>query len=347
VEEGSVRAREQLAFPPSSASASAEVVPLRERRSRGVPGALLAWISRGLDRLADRVVVARRGEWMLVSFGVYSGLGAFVAQALMGLVLVGQGFSPLLFVAMTWGGVLLIIFISWILVPVFDARLRDPSQTLRRPVFVSWGGLLTLAVGLPALGWLSGFSALLLLDAVPRSGSLGQAIGRLGCLAYGCCFGRPTRGHLAITYRSPDAKAVREGGLQGVPLHPAGLYEAALLVCLFLGSNLAASHGVPIGTPLAAGSIFYGGSRFLVECFRDNEGRMVRGPLSANHLAALGFVLFGVLSLPIVLLYSPPTPAIDWARALAAAPWMIPALTVPSLVILLAFSLQRGRIGAW
>ena len=63
--------------------------------------------------------------------------------------------------------------------------------------------------------------------------ALGYMVGRLGCLAAGCCYGRPTDVAWAITFTDPAA-AVNVGTPLNVPLHPTQLYEAAAGLVIFL-----------------------------------------------------------------------------------------------------------------
>jgi hypothetical protein len=135
---------------------------------------------------------------------------------------------------------------------------------------VSWGGLLGLPLAIAALARLSGFPALVCLDALARIAPVGHALGRLGCLTYGCCFGRPTASGLSITYRNPLAKAVRVGGLGGVPLHPAPLYEAALDLVIFAAVNAAV---LPPALPQPLGECLLGALEDLAEFL----GRVARG----------------------------------------------------------------------
>ena len=68
-----------------------------------------------------------------------------------------------------------------------------------------------------------------------RASSLGQAIGRLGCFAAGCCWGKATQVPWAVTFT--DVYAARAVGTpMDTPVHPSQLYEsfAAFLIFLFL-----------------------------------------------------------------------------------------------------------------
>ena len=124
----------------------------------------------------------------------------------------------------------------------FDHFRQNPSEiwTILRAGGVFYGGLLlSVAVafwfirrhGLPF--WTT-------CDAFAPGIILGQAVGRLGCLMAGCCYGEPTESFLGITFSHPLA-AADVGTPLGVSLHPTQLYEsvAALLI---LGSLLLAER---------------------------------------------------------------------------------------------------------
>jgi len=53
--------------------------------------------------------------------------------------------------------------------------------------------------------------------------ALGHGIGRIGCFAAGCCWGKPTHLPWAVTFTSQDTTT---GVPLGIPLHPTQLYEA-------------------------------------------------------------------------------------------------------------------------
>lgn len=60
-------------------------------------------------------------------------------------------------------------------------------------------------------------------DAFAAAIPLGQAIGRLGCFAAGCCYGSESNQPWAVTFHSVEAHA-RCGTPLGTPLHPIQLY---------------------------------------------------------------------------------------------------------------------------
>jgi hypothetical protein len=156
-----------------------------------------------LDRLADRVVLFRHGDWVFVSFGLFGALGAVLTTALMGAILVGQGVAPGLFLSMALLGSGAVVGGSWLLAQAFDYRLLldSPREALCRPVFISWGGVLGLLLTLALFASLSGQSLPVLLDALARSIFLGhyEAVLELALLVginavalYGAPVGAPT-----------------------------------------------------------------------------------------------------------------------------------------------------------
>jgi phosphatidylglycerol:prolipoprotein diacylglycerol transferase len=314
---------------------------------------LLAWplerASALLCAIGRQVVLARVGELLIVTFGVLAGVGAFLGFGWMALVWVGQGLPANALVGLGLRGALGIVAGSWLAGLALDRHLlrARPLEALRRPTFVSWGGLAGALLVLAGFATHSPIGGLLLLDGFARGAPLGHALGRIGCLTYGCCHGRRTRGRLAITYTHPQAKAVRLAGLQGVPLHPAPLYEALLDLALFLALNGVAAFGAPQGVPAALALVGYGLGRFVVEFSRDNRGRMLPAGLALNQLLSLGLAALGVAGLPLLLRLGAEAPPFAWAAAAAAAPGFSLSLLPCAVLIGLGFSLHRGRVGSW
>jgi phosphatidylglycerol:prolipoprotein diacylglycerol transferase len=102
--------------------------------------------------------------------------------------------------------------------------------------------------------------------------ALGHALGRLGCFAAGCCWGRETHVPWAVTFKNPLAEQI-VGTPLGIPLHPTQLYEFVLELanCIFLVWLLRRKkfEGQIIGTYL----ITYGVGRYFIEFFRGDPGR--------------------------------------------------------------------------
>jgi len=105
---------------------------------------------------------------------------------------------------------------------------------------------------------------------------LGQAIGRLGCLAAGCCYGKPATVPWAITFTSVEASR-QVGTPLDVPLHPTQIYESAACL-LILGVLLWLAprkrfHGQVVLTYV----VLYSAARFVIEFFRGDTARGLWG----------------------------------------------------------------------
>jgi len=127
--------------------------------------------------------------------------------------------------------------------------------------------------------------------------ALGHGIGRLGCFAAGCCWGRPTKLPWGVTFTSPVARQV-VGVPLGIRLHPTQLYESAAEFLIFgiLYWRIHRRHAP--GAIISLYLILYSTVRFLVEFVRFHEQpNPFGGPLNTSQwislaLAALGAACF-------------------------------------------------------
>ncbi|WP_022662799.1 prolipoprotein diacylglyceryl transferase [Paucidesulfovibrio longus] len=125
-------------------------------------------------------------------------------------------------------------------------------------------------------------------DASAPAIALGQAIGRLGCLGAGCCYGRPADLPWSVTFRSPQALAPLD-----IPLHPTQLYHSlASLLCFAL---LVAARGrLPrAGQRMGLYLTVFPLLRFIIEFDRDDY-RGFAGPFSVTQIMAMAFFCVGV-----------------------------------------------------
>jgi phosphatidylglycerol:prolipoprotein diacylglycerol transferase len=267
----------------------------------------------------------------------------------MGVILLGQGLGANTFLGISIFGSAAVVLGSWLLAQLFDFRLvlENPRQALRRPTFMSWGGVIALPVVFGMFSWLSDFSLPLLLDALARTLPVGHALGRLGCLSYGCCYGQPTRQPLAITYRNPLAKAVRVGDRHNVRLHPTALYEAVMDMGILVAVLIAVTIEAPVGVPAALAIMLYALGRFAIEFAKDNSGRKLFGSWAVNHVCCLLMFALGALVLCLALAEPQVTPQVAWLTGFTAMRELLPAIVPCAIVVFLGFSLHRGQVGAW
>lgn len=127
--------------------------------------------------------------------------------------------------------------------------------------------------------------------------ALGHAIGRLGCLAAGCCYGHPTDLPWAITFTNPAA-AANVGTPLGVPLHPTQIYESAAELGILLLLLATERRGRPFaGRTFWAYMLLYGVSRFVIEFFRGDPRGLVFDVLSTSQFISVLLVPLSVAML--------------------------------------------------
>lgn len=267
---------------------------------------LLSWGLRVLPREHMQVLatipVQRRedGLWRGVNltwYGVLQMLAMVLAVAL-ALVLAGAAGVPLAMLGVMVGALLALGLPAarWV------ARLVEKKQgtlTVGGAVFV-----VTLCLPWVALGWdifRGSRHALPGLAALAVAYPLGEGIGRLACISFGCCYGRRIEdcgprlralfARRAAVVIGPTRKAAYAGGCEGVPLIPAPAMSALLL-------SAAGLAGVPLflsGAFRAAGLLALGLAfawRFLSELLRaDDRGA---GRLSVYQWMTLAALIYVV-----------------------------------------------------
>lgn len=133
------------------------------------------------------------------------------------------------------------------------------------------------------------------MDALTPGVALGQAIGRLGCLAAGCCYGTECHAPWAVTFTNPEATNF-SGTPLDMPLHPVQLYNS-LANFLVMGLLLLLGRKRRFkGQVAAAYFLLEGLGRTITEIWR---GDLDRGMwfgvswLSTGRLTGLLFVAIG------------------------------------------------------
>ncbi|HEY3374337.1 MAG TPA: prolipoprotein diacylglyceryl transferase [Candidatus Aquicultor sp.] len=125
-------------------------------------------------------------------------------------------------------------------------------------------------------------------DMVAPSLALGSAIGRLGCFANGCCYGKETTLPWGVTFNNAESFARP----LGIPLQPTQLYEFAynivtLGVLLWLRPRIK-SDGMLFWVFIT----LYGLFRFIVEFFRANPAFLLG--MSASQAFSIVMFISGI-----------------------------------------------------
>jgi len=126
--------------------------------------------------------------------------------------------------------------------------------------------------------------------------AIGHVLGRFGCFAAGCCYGKPTGHFWGVTFTDPLASTI-SGTPLGVRLEPTQLIEAAAEFFNFLLLMWLFKRKKFDGQVLSAFMMLYGVERFFIEFLRGDPGRgeVFGGAMSGTQLIAICLVLGGGL----------------------------------------------------
>ncbi|MBD3853578.1 MAG: prolipoprotein diacylglyceryl transferase [Acidobacteria bacterium] len=189
------------------------------------------------------------------------------------------------------GAKLLLVIVE---LPRYIAHPAELLGTVRAGgVFL--GGFIAAVIAAVVLLRRYNLPALPSFDVIAPSLALGQAIGRIGCLMAGCCWGGHCGLPWAITYTNPIA-AHNLGTPLNVPLHPFPIYASLFNFGLYLLlAELYKRRSAP-GRVFATYLVLYGMGRILLELTRGDAARgfVFNGALSTSQLISLALIAIGV-----------------------------------------------------
>ncbi len=193
------------------------------------------------------------------------------------------------------GAKVLLLVVEW------SHYSRNPRElfSLVQSGGVFYGGLI---LAFPVAAWyarrhnLSGWTTA---DVLAPAVVLGQAVGRLGCFAAGCCHGRPADVPWAVTFRDEYAARV-VGTPLDVPLHPTQLYESLACLAIFGILIAVAARKRFHGQVALSYVVLYAVARFVIEFYRGDpaRGTVFGGVLSTSQFIAILMVLAAALVFP-------------------------------------------------
>lgn len=239
-------------------------------------------------------ILFRWGPFTLHTYGLFAALGFLAGYALATTIakkkglppaLVGDALFPLL-VGGLLGARLFYVIFHWAefagvwldTVKIWQGGLMWQGSFL--------GGTLALAlfVRQRKIPFLS------LADIFAPAAAIGQAVGRIGCLFAGCCYGRACDLPWAITFHNAESLAPT-----GQALHPTQLYDAGLdlLITAILLAAFRTRWSNKNGRLTGLYLIFAGAARLAVEPFRADARGTGWWIFSATGLVAIGLVLTG------------------------------------------------------
>jgi phosphatidylglycerol:prolipoprotein diacylglycerol transferase len=193
------------------------------------------------------------------------------------------------------GGKLMLLITDW---RTYAANPRELLSLLQSAGVFYGGFILALAVAIFYIRrarlplWPT-------LDVMAPGVAIGQSIGRLGCLAAGCCHGRQCDLPWAVTFRDPWA-ARHLGTPIDIPLHPTQVYESLATLCIFLILIWTASRKRFHGQTILLYATLYAVARFIIEFFRGDASRgwVLGGLLSTSQAIAIVVLIAVAVLLP-------------------------------------------------
>ena len=193
------------------------------------------------------------------------------------------------------GAKLLLVVVDW----RFYGRNPRELWSIFQAGGVFYGGLLGgISVAIWYV-WRFKLPAWATADVMAPGVIIGQAIGRLGCFAAGCCFGKPASVPWAVTFT--DVYAARQVGTpMDTPLHPTQIYESLACFLIFFFLLWLAPRKSFQGQVVLAYTVLYSSFRFAVEYVRGDldRGSVFSGLLSNSQLIAIILVRAAAAAFP-------------------------------------------------
>ena len=193
-------------------------------------------------------------------------------------------FSLYILAAAILGAKLLLVIVEW---RHYWSNPSDLVEVLRSGG-VFYGGLIAAtAVGIWYLRK-HRLPAWQVTDMAAPSIALGEAIGRWGCFAAGCCHGKPWNGPFAVTFTDPFAhEAV--GTPLNVPLHPTQIYLSLNALLIFFVLQWAYRRKTFHGEVFWLYILLHSISRGIIETWRGDSvrGFVIPGVLSTSQFIGL------------------------------------------------------------
>ena len=301
----------------------------------------------------NRTVLFRVGNWLFTTYAFLAG-SAFAAgcavslwyDAMIGLDVVYMA-KLYLFILVP---MILIGLRSFSIMLEWRELFRNPLQTIIKPGYMLHGGIAGGLVGLIIISQVSGVPILRLLDGPALCLPLGEAIARLGCYVYGCCWGRPTSSRFGIRYTSPDSKVVRAAPhLANVKIHPAQLYALVVYLAMF-AMFYAILPVLPFDGALAGlYFILHSIVRLSLEFFRQDDRGKLWGKITHTNVYSFAMIGIGLLFWAIGSA-SDNVLTVDMSHRLVhvltnstIAPW----IALFGTVFGFAYGVHYGKVGSW
>ena len=232
------------------------------------------------------------GSFTIYSYGLMLVLAFFTCTYLAGLQAKKEGVNPDFIFNLCFS-----VFISGIIgarifyiLSNFNFYLHNPLEIimLQHGGMAWFGGVIFGSSAASIFIKKNKFGLLKTLDLLVPFIALGQAIGRIGCLLNGCCYGRPSQ--FGIYFKVFDQVLI-----------PTQLYSSLLLILIFFILRSMQNRRHVAGQILCAYLFLYSLKRFFIEYLRNDTPRIFYG-LTIFQVLSLA-MFFVSLLLFIKILY--------------------------------------------
>lgn len=236
------------------------------------------------------------GNFALPTYGFLVALGVLTGLIVTTRLAKSQGIDPddawnlgvLVVLAAIVGAKVLLI------VNDFDRYAADPrsifSLSMLQAGGVFYGGVLAAIVTAIFYMRKHHMPALRTCDTFAPGLALGHSIGRLGCFAAGCCYGKPTNHWWGVVFTNPLSQAPLN-----IRIQPTQLFESAIELANFIILYALIRHKKFEGQIIGAYLFLYGIARFFIEFIRDDpeRGSMFNGALTGTQFISICLVIAG------------------------------------------------------
>ena len=315
----------------------------------GIAGFIQNWVL----GFHNRTVLFRVGNWIFTTYAFLATLAfaAGFAGSLWFDAMAGQDVVLMakLYLFVVVPGVLVGLRVFSILLE-WRELFRRPLATIVKPGYMLHGGIAGGTIALLVVSHITGIPILRLTDAPALALPLGEAIARLGCYVYGCCWGRPTTSRFGVRYTSSDSKVVRcAPHLHNVKIHPAQLYALVVYLGMFAALYAALPYMPFDGALTAAYFIGHSTIRLSLEYFRQDDRGRLWGRLTHTNLYSGLMILAGFALLWYGSQYSVHVPldlSVRFVHILGDGTVM-PWVGMIGLVFGFAYGVHYKKVGSW
>ncbi len=301
----------------------------------------------------NKTILFRLGDWIFVTYGLIAGIAFFFGftTTVWYLAMVGQEPAAMAAVCLFFviPSILMVSRVTSIMLE-WRELFRRPLQTLLKPGYMLHGGIFGGMMAMVGYSLVSGFSLLALLDSTGFAMPLGEAICRLGCFVYGCCWGKPTDSRFGVRYTSLHSKVIRfQPELQGVKIHPTQIYALTAHLIQFTIFYALLPYKAFDGMFAALYLITHPMIRLVLERFRqDDRGKL--GKLTHSNIYSFMMIAMGLCVLAVGMSPAGTNLPIDvhyrFVHTITAGPTAIYCI-LTFFAAAAAFGVHYRNVGSW